>query len=568
MPFIPASQVKSSGGFTSVSDLIIAGQNQQVPEKTTGQNILGNVKAFAGGVASGAGGIALTAEDWAGRKLVNTFGTEQMKQNIANTPTLNEQFKTQMGGNENPIAFGGGQLVGEVATLATPVGMTGKLAKTTAETLGAGSKTAKLVQAGTEGATFTAGVGLTENKSQSLSDYAINSGLNMAFPGVGMVAKGIGENMPGRIINSLIKPLAKDFSYGKNPGKTVAELVPPANDFEGLISNIKTTLNDVGSRIGQVVSQSPNLKQIDLSYTLSPIDNAIKEASKAKGTNATLIQRLETVKQDLVDNINNGIDPQTYKGLVGDLTKWTGSVSDDQMVNKALKQVYGTTRGEMDNVLSKELTPEQFNAYKADSEAYGNLLSAKNAAEYRDKLVQRQDLISFGAKNSALLTGLTTAIATGGAGLPVLLAAGAGALLDKGMATPAFKTRLAGLLTKLAPKEVSTFFEKVPTAKSLFTEQQLKDYFGSFKGTKLNAGFVNPGEIFKINSAKISNIVKKASEEDIAILENYLNAYRNNLPTPKGITGLLKDMNINFKTKEDVATFANKIVEEWNIKAK
>jgi hypothetical protein len=507
----------SNQGFT------IEGYNDK-PVQSAISNVAGVAKSALGGIASGVGGIGLTAIDTAGRGLVNKFGTEQMKSNIAQSPTLNAQFKQQMGGNENPNAFGAGQLVGEIATLAAPVGAIGKVAKVGSEALGAGAKTAKLVQAGTEGAAFTAGMGLTENKPMSFEDYAINTGLNIALPGVGMIAKGVGENVPARIINSLIKPLSKDFAYGKNPGKSVAELVQPANDFEGLIANIKTTLNDVGSRIGQAVSQSPNLKQIDLSYTLKPIDDAIAKASQAKGTNATLIQRLQTVKQDLVDNINNGIDPQSYKGLVGDLTKWTGNVSDDALVNKSLKQVYGTTRQSMDDVLSKELSPEKFAQYKADSEAYGNLLSAKNAAEHRDKLVQRQDLISFGAKNSAMLAGLTTAVASGGAGVPAILAGIAGAGIDKALATPAFKTRMARLLSKLATKEVNTFFDKIPTAKSLFTESELKQFGSELKKNssgQMSRGMINFSEWIPDLKAQVKSAEKSLSVgEKIVIAED------------------------------------------------
>ena len=481
----------SNQGFT------IEGYNDK-PVQSAISNAASIAKSAVGGLASGIGGAALTAEDYLMRKGVEKFGSPELQQRIAQTPSLNEQFNAQYGANENPSVFKGAQLAGEVASLAAPVGAAGKIVKTGAEALGTGQKVSKLAQAATEGASFTTGQGLAENKKQSLEDYAINTGLNVAIPGAGMLAKGVGENVPARIINSLIKPLSKDFAYGKNPGKSVAELVPPANNFEDLIANIKTTLNDVGNRIGSVVSQSPNLKQIDLSYTLKPIDDAIAKASQAKGTNATLIQRLQTVKQDLVDNINNGIDPQSYKGLVGDLTKWTGNISDDALVNKSLKQVYGTTKQSMDDVLSKELTPEQFAQYKADSEAYGNLLSAKNAAEHRDKLVQRQDLISFGAKNSAMLAGLTTAVASGGAGVPAILAGLAGAGIDKALATPAFKTRVASLLSKLAPKEVGTFFDKVPAAKSIFNEEELKQFGSELKkNTKgqMNRGMVNPSEL-------------------------------------------------------------------------
>jgi len=499
----------SNQGFT------IEGYNDK-PVQSAVSNVGGAVKSLIGGIGEGVGGIALSGIQKGGEYLVNKYGTEQMKQNVAAAPTLRQQYQQQMGKQENPSLYGAGQLGGEVMSLAAPVGAVGRLAKTGVEALGAGSKVAKLTQAGTEGAAFTAGQGLQSGEKQSLTDYAINTGLNIAVPGAGMVAKGLGENVAPRIINSLIKPLAKDFAYGKNPGKAVAELVAPANDFEGLISNISSTLDGVGSRIGSVVNQSQNLKQIDLSYTLKAIDEAINNANKTPRTNASLISRLEGVKSDLVDNIQSGIDPQSYKKLIGDLTKWTGNASDDQAVNKALKQTYGSTRQVMDDVLSKELSPEQFAQYKADSEAYGNLLSAKIAAEYRDQINEGQNLIAFGAKNAGLLTGVMTAVSTGGAGVPAILAGLAGAGIDKALATPAFKTRLASLLSKLAPKDVSTFFDTVPTAKSIFTEQQIKDFTGKLKkNTKLNQGMVNPSELLpKKTNALLEEAKKYKSAED------------------------------------------------------
>lgn len=525
------SQTPPSLNTSSVSLTQRLGIQEQEPQN----EVIGKAKAVLGGIGAGVGGVALTGIDYLGRKAVEKFGTEQMKQNIANAPTLQEQFKTEMGGDQFPGYYGAGQLGGEITSLAAPVGAIGKVAKTGAEALGAGQKTAKLTQAATEGLAFTAGQGLMEGEKQSLEDYAINAGLNIAFPGVGMVAKSVGENMPARIINSLIKPVQKDFAYGKNPGRAVAELVPPSNSMEELVKNIDVTLNDVGSRIGQVVSQSPNLKGIDLSYTLKPIDEALKNANKTPRTNQTLISRLESVKEDLVDNIQNGIDPQSYKKLIGELTKWTGNATDDAVINKSLKQVYGSTRDKMDVVFSKELTPEQFAQYKKDSEAYGDLLSAKNAAEHRDKLLERQDLISFGAKNAGFLAALSTAIATGGAGIPAILAGLAGAGVDKAMATPAFKTRLARLLSKLAPKDVETFFDKVPTAKSLFDEQQLNEFIGSFEGVKLNRGSIDFDEIGKTFNrdnigrfspenaiTRVKDIVTKSLPEEEADTVRYL----------------------------------------------
>lgn len=465
---------------------VIEGYNDK-PVQSVAQKTGSALKSIAGGISEGVGGIALDAIQKGGEAVVNRFGTPQMKQNIANAPTVRERFQQEFGAQENPALYGAGEVVGQVASLAAPVGAAGKVVGSTLKNLGASKNVAKVAQAGAEGALFTKGAELQSGEKVSASDYYVNTALNAAFPVAGIVGKGLAENVAPRIVNSLIKPLAKDFAYEKNPGKAVAELGITANSWEDLIGKITSEKERIGQSIGQVINKSQNLQQIDLFQTLKPLDKAIVEANKNPRTNATLISRLKDVKADLEDNLQNGIDPQSFKGLVGNLTKWTGNATDDQLVNKALKQVYGSTRSTMDNVLSKELTPEEFANYKKASEQYGNLMSAENAAIYRDKIIERQDLVSFGPKNAGILAGLGTAIATGGAAVPSIIAGLAVAGIDKALATPAFKTRLAALLAKLEPKEVKTFFDTIPTAKSLFNEAQIDDMVGgAIKEAKTN----------------------------------------------------------------------------------
>lgn len=502
-------QVRQSAGMpaqtstesVSLSDRIGVSQAPKESPIMTGlKNVAGTTKAITGGFGEGAAGVALTGIDWAGKKAIEALPEnfsvagvtkQQMLANLEKATPLREQYQQQMGAKEYPTAYGAGKLTGEVASLAAPVSEIGKGVESLTKVLGAGQKTAKLTRAGAEGAAFTAGAGLQEGEKPTASDYYVNTALNVAFPGVGMLMKGAGEVAAPRIINSLIKPLAKDFAYEKNPGKAVAELGITGNSWDDLIKNITSEKEKVGQAIGQVVDKSQNLAQIDLSQTLKSIDEAIARANKTPRTNATLISRLESVKSDLVDNIKKGIDAQTFKGMVGDLTKWTGNVSDDQMVNKALKQVYGSTRNLMDSVLSKELSPAEYAAYKKASEQYGNLMSAETAAKYRDKIVERQDLISFGPKNAGLIAGLGTALATGGAALPSVLAGLSVSAIDKAMATPAFKTRLAKLLTQLAPDEAKTIFEKIQGPK-IFSTEEIKNYFKNFDPKTWKGGYIKP----------------------------------------------------------------------------
>lgn len=429
-----------------------------------GGSFMDKTKSAAAGFALGVGGPALSAIDYVGGKLVNKYGTPEMKANIANKPSLQDQFKQEF--NTDNTAGNVGQVVGQVASLAAPVGAIGKLAGKGAELVGAGKNLQTLTKAATEGLAFTAGQAVAEGEKQSLKDYALNTGLNVLVPGAGMAAKSLSENLAPRIINSLIKPASKEFLYGKNPGKVIADLGITGNSFEELISNIQKTKDEVGNRIGQRISQVQTPLSLQDVNAFKYIDEALSKANLTPRTNASVIQRLESVKSDLQGVVDNAADnslatAQEIKKVIGDLTKWTGNASDDKAVNKALQQTYSNVRNEMDNVLKKSLSPEEFKAYKADAENYGSLLSAENAATNRSAITERNDLVSFGARNSGFLAGLASVVA-GGASLETLLATGAGVAFDKAMASPAFKTRLAATLSKLPQGEVKTLFDRLP----------------------------------------------------------------------------------------------------------
>jgi len=256
----------SSGAQAPLSPLAQAWAKKPEAPKESGvfdtvKNIAGGAKAYLGGAAHDIAGIALTGEEAAGKALVNKFGTEQMKQNLANAPSLHEQFGNMMGQKEHPTLYGAGETTGALTSLALPTKAAGSLvskgvnlatkwleeasniakgatavAKGTeglkdvgnmgnvlSGTVKAIKGAGKLAQAGVEGVTFTAGQGLQEGKTPTAEDYKTNALINAAFPAAGMAMRAGLKNAPARLVNSLIKPLSKDFTYGKDPGKTVAE---------------------------------------------------------------------------------------------------------------------------------------------------------------------------------------------------------------------------------------------------------------------------------------------------------------------------------------------------------
>lgn len=283
---------------------------------------------------------------------------------------------------------------------------------------------------------------------------------------VGLLTKGLQNKTAERTINSLIKPLMKDLSYGKNPAQGILKEGIIFNSLEEGAQKVGQGRQKIGEEIGHMLSSPESLsKRLDVSDVLSPIDDAIKTAVK-NGDNA-LYQRLNTAKQQLTHNFVEkegqlipgqakklvDITPQEawqVKKTVGDITKFTGNASDDKTVNQALKRVYGKLKQKI-NVTVPQL--------KELNERYANLTSADIAIRYRDKIASRQNLLSIvpkGLTMGGLLTGAVTlnpAIIAG-----TLATAGA----EKILGSAAFKTRLAKFLYKATPAEIEVLKKSTP----------------------------------------------------------------------------------------------------------
>lgn len=350
--------------------------------------------------------------------------------------------------------FGG--FVGDVASYALPGGAVTKATK------GMGFLTRAASLGASDALTTTVKQGKFDRQSVDAGIIA------MAFPLVGKagtLAKSYllpsGKDAGGRVINSLIKPLLKDFSYGKNPGQTVAEMGITASSLDDLAVKIKSARIGIGEEISTKVATSKST--FDATKSLSSIDEAINVAKKSPRTNASVIQRLQNIKDDLLQVNKDGVPTRNLKKMtadelwefnkdIGDLARWTGNATDDEIINKAIKNAYGTTRSQLEKGVP---------GLEEVSEKYANLKSAEVATEYRDKIAARQGLMSFTGTQAGLTTGLVTAVATGGVTVPLLVGAGAAALTEASK-TPAFKTRLAAWLAKAPKEELKDAFTQAP----------------------------------------------------------------------------------------------------------
>lgn len=350
--------------------------------------------------------------------------------------------------------FGG--FVGDVASFALPGGAVTKATKglnflTRAASLGA-----------TDAVTTTVRQGKFDR--QSVDAGIIATAFPVVGKGVSLVKPYLlpsGKDAGGRVINSLIKPLLKDFSYGKNPGKAVAEAGITASSLDDLGAKIRSARIEIGEEIGNVVSKSST--KFDAPDALAPLDEALAVAKKSPRTNSSVIKRIEDLKADLLNVGEDGLPTRNLTDMsaddlwelnkdIGDLTRWTGNATDDEIINKALRNAYSKTREKLEKgVVGLDEVAEK----------YANLKSAEIATEYRDKIASRQNLISFSGTQAGLTTGLVTALATGGVTVPLLVGAGAAAITEASK-TPAFKTKLAAWLASASKEEIKDAFTQAP----------------------------------------------------------------------------------------------------------
>src|SRR3990167_10849724 len=226
-------------------------------------------------------------------------------------------------GNILDMFFGGGKIGEAIGTKAAKLGLTGlseeerKLVspgKTKKEIAGSALQSAALftpIGGVAKGITTgVRGLGLVKGASAvgkissgilagELFDVASNlqqgkTGKEALTPGFGALIGGgipaasvtknvlvrFGEGQAPRVINSLIKPLAKDFSYGKNPGRAVAEEGIVANNFDDLIENIRANRQKVGATIGQLSDTLSQKPLLNIESALNPLDEATKVAAK------------------------------------------------------------------------------------------------------------------------------------------------------------------------------------------------------------------------------------------------------------------------------------------------
>ena len=329
------------------------------------------------------------------------------------------------------LAAGGAatKLPGAVGTLA-------KVASTGAGTAMAGKGVYDISSAGTENT--------PEAWKQRLEGGAeLAGGSALAAPGVSSALDtlpDVGKNIAQRSITKLIRPMAADVKFGRDPAGAVIREGITGNSLEDLAPKVFGKAREVGQQIDAAL-QTPEAqaKTIDVSKSLSPLDDRMAQA--VKNGDKGLYDRLSELKQQLTkewaeDPKTGSISPVGNRNLmmtpheatilkrqVGDMTRWTGNDPFENELNAAKGEVFGKIKDQVNQAVPdvKELNSR-----------YSDLVSAGKAIERRLPVAARNAEFSLG----------DIVLGTGGYGVagPAGLAAVAAKKL---LSTTAFKTRMA-----------------------------------------------------------------------------------------------------------------------------
>lgn len=404
--------------------------------------------------------------------LEKKFGVDQMGIQSLNKDTkLGQQLRESLKAQGGAEKFG--KTVGDIAQFVAPAG------QVTKATSGFGKVAQVAGQVASDVAVTAAQTG---GDTKDIRDTAIISAL---FPVAGKLAGGVtdfikaqGKEFAPRLINSLIKPVSKTMSFGKNPGRVIAEEGITGNNFDEIVQKVSEKKSEFGSEIGQLTNQATKEgKLLDLTDTLTPLDEAIAKAKKSPKTNAALINRLENAKSDIITDRNllnvTPDDAFIFKDDVSNITKFTDSVTDDDIVNGALTKVYGRVKGKINNAIG-DAKSASGNTIQKLQEKYADLTSAEIAARNRDIIAQRSNVISLPQNVVGMGSALLGAIASGGAAVPAVLAGLAGGGIEKAMSTPRVKTEIAKWLASASSEEKKRMFDAIPALRgaviNIFTQ--------------------------------------------------------------------------------------------------
>lgn len=267
-----------------------------------------------------------------------------------------------------------GKLAGDVGQFLLPETAIGKLA--------GGSKIARGAMEALSAA------GITKAQGGDASTAALASG---TFSALAPVGRAVASRLPAGIVNMMLRSTKNAFTFGKNPGKAIADEGIVAGTIGGAIEKLKAAEKRLWPQLEAKLKAGSNSilnGMIDMKAAIKPVDDAIVEAGSQN--DQALVNRLREFRDSVThvtqENATTGkiekiaaradklpaYDATLVKRQVGRGVKWTGNDSFEQELNKVRASVYRNIDAQVDKAVP--------GIEKLNSQ-YSNVAGAIKAAE-------------------------------------------------------------------------------------------------------------------------------------------------------------------------------------------
>jgi len=402
-----------------------------------------------------------------------------------------------------------GKVAGDIAQFFIPGGQekaAATFAPKVAELLNLGSKGQKAVSLLTKaGISGVKDFSISEAQGQSNKQSAVIGALGALGPLAEAGIAAIAPKTSGGLINSLIKPLSKEFRFGRDPGLGVATEGITGNTLEGLTKNIVEKKQQIGKSVADGLAQADKIdpKKINISPLFEPIDNAINTA--VKNGDQALVSRLLDVKNGLTKEfklidgklVEQGdknlsltrVEANKLKQEIGNATKWTGQPFDGD-INQVRVRLYQNINDAIDAI-----TP----GTKDLNARYSNLLSAEKSAERTKAIGERHDI--FGVKDLGLSSIAGLAGYAKGGGIAGLISALSTEALYKLAGSTLIKSQLAKQLAKYIPEIQKATQELSPQIERAITQElSTRGEKQVIQASDLGKTKINPNALVKVNN--------------------------------------------------------------------
>lgn len=307
-------------------------------------------------------------------------------------------------------------------------------------------------------------------------DVRTNAGIAAAIPVAGAIVAPaanavkamLSTRLPGRIVESIIKPPKNMKTFMREPGQEVAVQGLKANTLTGLEKEIAARSDEIGAVVDATLKLPENAaKRIDVvSLINKPIDDAIA-AAKVDG-NAGLVKRLEDFRNgQFLERFKLSVTPKSLrlspldarkmKTEIGKSVRWTEDPIEGTL-NDVKQDIYRNLNAAIETAVP---------GTRAMNKSYANLLSAEKSIQRRIDAVNNLNLVGLTQAATGTGVALVTASLSGDISDSILAGLLSGAAV-RATKNPRIVTELAAALAKLAPGERTALAKAIPAIRNAY----------------------------------------------------------------------------------------------------